>query len=88
LVREDLSPIWENRNYDFIFVPREEASAANCIAISEEVLMPAGFPKTSAEVRKRGFHVHEIEITEFEKGDGSLTCLAVFFAVQNTKSRS
>jgi dimethylargininase len=78
LVRQDLSSIWDSAKYDLITVPKREAAGANCIAIGNQVLVVAGVKETIKEIRRRGFKTVEIEISEFEKGDGLPTCLAIF----------
>lgn len=79
LVREDLSYLWENMGYDIIKVPLEEEPASNCIAIGNGVIAPVGAPKTVAVLRGLGMEVHEVDMSEFQKGDGSLTCLSLIF---------
>jgi dimethylargininase len=60
-------------------VPKSEEYAANCIFIKETVLLAEGHPKTRKLVEQKGFHVKEIEMSEFRKGDGALTCLSIIF---------
>ena len=38
---------------DIIVVPEDEAPAANCLAIGESVVVPAGYPRTAAEIGTR-----------------------------------
>ena len=35
---------------DVIVVPEEEAPAANCLALGDTVLVPAGYPRTAAQI--------------------------------------
>ena len=60
-----------------IFVPRGEGYAADCLAVNETVLMAKGYAETRKLVEKEGFQVEELEISEFRKGDGALTCLSI-----------
>jgi dimethylargininase len=60
-----------------IIVPREEEYAADCLAVNETVLMAKGHAETKRVVEKEGFQVEELEISEFRKGDGALTCLSI-----------
>ena len=39
------------------------------------VLMPAGYPKTMEKLKKEGFKPIEVDVSEFWKGDGGVTCL-------------
>lgn len=60
-----------------IVVPRGEEYAADCLAINGTVLMAKGHSETKKLVEKEGFRIEELEISEFRKGDGALTCLSI-----------
>ncbi|NIV44347.1 N(G),N(G)-dimethylarginine dimethylaminohydrolase [Candidatus Bathyarchaeota archaeon] len=60
-----------------IFVPRGEEYAADCLAINGTILMAKGYPRTRKLIKQEGFSVRELEISEFRKGDGALTCLSI-----------
>jgi dimethylargininase len=60
----------------FVMIPREEAYAADALYLGEKrVLIPLGFPKTSSKLREAGYEPVEVEVSEFRKGDGGVTCL-------------
>lgn len=65
--------------YRFIEVPEEEAYAANCLSVNGGVLISRGYPRTKKAVEARGFETLELEMSEFRKGQGSLTCLSKIF---------
>jgi len=65
------------RDYNKVIVPKEESYAANCLAINGTVLMAKGYPKTRKLIETEGFQVKELEMSEFRKGDGALTCLSL-----------
>ena len=67
------------RDYKKIVVPRGEEYVADCLAINGTVLMAKGFPETKKLVEKEGFFVKELEMSEFRKGDGALTCLSILW---------
>jgi len=67
------------RDYKKIVVPRGEGYVADCLAINGTVLMAEGFPKTKKLVEKEGFFVKELEMSEFRRGDGALTCLSILW---------
>jgi len=55
-----------------------EAAAANVVDLADgTVLMPAGYPTTSATLRHRGHALVEMPLTQFELGDGGATCLSL-----------
>jgi len=69
----------EFAGFDKIVVPDEEAYAANCIWVNDTVLVPAGYPVTARKISDSGYSVVEIEMTEFQKLDGGLSCLSLRF---------
>jgi dimethylargininase len=64
---------------DVITVTPEEAYAANCVRVNGAVLVPAGYPLLSAAVEARGCRVVPLEVSEFRKMDGGLSCLSLRF---------
>ena len=62
-----------------LIVPKTESYAANSLTINDTVLIPKGFPKTLAMIRNANFDVIPIEMSEFQKCEGSLTCLSLLF---------
>ena len=60
-------------------VPAEEAYAANSLRINDHVLVPAGFPQVEKLVESLGYPVIPLEMSEFQKMDGGLSCLSLRF---------
>jgi dimethylargininase len=60
-------------------VARGQTGAANCIALNGRVLMPAGFPRVRQQLAARGLQPLEVDISEFAKLNGGLTCLSLRF---------
>ncbi len=71
------SPIFET--YDRIEVPLEEDYAANCLNINNTVIIPAGFPNISQRLQEYGYRIKTVEMSEFQKIDGGLSCLSLRF---------
>jgi len=65
--------------YDKIFVPPGEEYAANCLVINDFVLFPAGYPLLASRLRELGLRLCELEMSEFAKMDGGLSCLSLRF---------
>ncbi|MCH7622925.1 MAG: hypothetical protein IIB46_02455 [Nitrospinae bacterium] len=65
------------KNFEWIKVDEEERYAANCLTLGKFILLPAGFPKVADKIRGHGFQVIELEMSEFEKADGGITCLSL-----------
>ena len=57
-------------------LPREEY-CANCIRVNDRVIFPAGYDETKASISARGYEVIELEMSEFRKLDGGLSCLSL-----------
>ncbi|UCE80465.1 MAG: amidinotransferase [Methanobacteriota archaeon] len=62
-----------------IVVPKDEEYAADTLTIDGTVLMPAGRKESQSLVKRAGFRVMPVEVSEFEKCDGALTCLSIIF---------
>lgn len=68
--------------YDTVTVPGSESNAANALRVGETVLVPARCPRAAEILRDRlpeGVKVRTVDISEFEKGGGSLSCLSVLW---------
>ena len=62
--------------FRFVKIPSEEAYAADALYLGEgRVLIPSGFPKASMKLSESGYKPIEVEVSEFYKGDGGVTCL-------------
>ncbi|TMR99047.1 dimethylargininase [Nonomuraea basaltis] len=60
-----------------LLVPPEEAGAHVVPLGGDRVLMAASAPQTATMLEKRGFIVTKVDISEFEKLEGCVTCLSV-----------
>lgn len=60
-------------------VPAAEAYAANSLWINGRVLLPAGFPETRKNLEALGYEVIPVDVSEFRKLDGGLSCLSLRF---------
>jgi dimethylargininase len=67
------------REFERVVVPAGEGYAANCVAINERLLVAAGHPGFEAAVRELGYDALPLEMSEFEKMDGGLSCLSLRF---------
>ena len=62
-----------------IVVPDGEEYAADTLMIDDTVMMPASCPTAHDLVRRAGFVVVPLDMSEIEKCDGAMTCLSVLF---------
>lgn len=67
------------KDFKMIEVPEDELYAANSLWINGTVLVPSGFPKTIEKIKALGFSTLAINVSEFEKLDGGLSCLSLRF---------
>jgi len=56
-----------------------EAYAANCVRINDAVLVAAGYPRMGASLAKLGCRTVSLDMSEFRKMDGGLSCLSLRF---------
>ncbi len=71
------NPVFDQ--FEKIIVPQEEAYAANSVWINDFVLIPEGYPKTKSKIEQKGYEVLEVDVSEFRKLDGGLSCLSLRF---------
>ena len=67
----------EFKSFQTLRVPHSESYAANSIRINDYVLVPAGFPQTKALIESAGYQIRTVNVSEFQKMDGGLSCLSV-----------
>jgi dimethylargininase len=72
-------PVDEIAEAENIEVAVTEAYAANCVRVNDEVLVAAGFPDVASALTQRGYRVRALDMTEFAKMDGGLSCLSLRF---------
>jgi len=69
----------EFRDYDLVRVNAGEEYAANCVRANNWVLVAAGYPAFEEMLRGLGYQTIAVEMTEFQKMDGGLSCLSLRF---------
>jgi dimethylargininase len=67
------------RSFEKVPVDAEEAYAANCVRVNDHLLLPAGYGRLAARLRAFGYTLIELEMSEFQKMDGGLSCLSLRF---------
>jgi dimethylargininase len=76
LIAPNLVDIQGFPDFDFILVPDEEAYAANAMYVGEgRVVIPCGYPRIRSKLNEAGYTPEEVDLSEFRKGGGSVTCL-------------
>lgn len=69
------------RQFDRIIIDASKHYAANCIRVNDYVLVPAGYPKTLTAIEQAGYQTIAVDVSEFRKLDGGLSCLSLRFQV-------
>lgn len=62
-----------------IVIPENEAYAANCIWVNDTIIVPEGYPKVLAKIKELGYPTICVDVSEFRKLDGGLSCLSLRF---------
>jgi dimethylargininase len=65
--------------YELIDVPDAERYAANCLCLNDKVVIAEGYPATRAALESCGYEILALEMSEYRKMDGGLSCLSLRF---------
>ena len=76
---ETLAGRKEFAGYDPVLVDQAESYAANCIKVNNHVLIADGYPNFAAKLRELGYQTIALNVSEFQKMDGGLSCLSLRF---------
>jgi len=69
----------EFREYQSLIVDAGEEYAANCVQVNDRVFVAAGFPRLRERLESFGYSTVALEMSEFQKMDGGLSCLSLRF---------
>jgi dimethylargininase len=69
----------EFRSHELVRVTAADEYAANCVRVNDYVLIATGFPGFERTLRDLGYKTITLEMTEFQKMDGGLSCLSLRF---------
>jgi len=81
LVNRGMVDVTRLAGFELIDVPASEPGAANALLIEDVVIVPSAFPQTIALLDARGFKVKAIDVSEFQKAEGGVTCKSIIFNV-------
>jgi len=70
---------FEFEKFNHIQVDPTEQYAANCVWINGKVLVAEGYPLTRKKIESTGYETIALEMSEFRKLDGGLSCLSLRF---------
>jgi dimethylargininase len=69
----------EFQHFNIIEIDDDESYAANCVWINDKVLVPKGFSKTKRKIEEFAYTTITVDVSEFQKLDGGLSCLSLRF---------
>ena len=69
----------EFKQFNILEIDEKEKYAANCIWVNDTVLIPKGFPNACNTIKNAGYEIIDVDVSEFQKIDGGLSCLSLRF---------
>ncbi len=78
-VMEALASLSWLADFDRVLVPTSESYAANCIAVNGSVIMAEGYPRFFETLDRLGLKPTPLDVSEYRKMDGGLSCLSLRF---------
>lgn len=69
----------EFQKFNLLKIEEDESYAANCIWVNHKVIIPKGYPKAKKTIENVGYEIIEVDVSEFRKLDGGLSCLSLRF---------
>ena len=79
VVTEALRNVPEFAGYALICLDSTEEYAANCVSLNGRILIASGFPGMQRELELLGYPTISLDMSEFQKMDGGLSCLSLRF---------
>jgi dimethylargininase len=79
VVMEEMAGREEFLGWDLLRVSTRESYAANCVRVNDRVLIAKGYEEFEGDLNVRGFAPLALEMSEFRKMDGGLSCLSLRF---------
>lgn len=76
---KEMSLLPEFSQYNKLVVPDNEKYAANSVWINGTVLVPRGNPVSERLIKEQGYNTIALDMSEFRKLDGGLSCLSLRF---------
>ena len=78
-VAAEASDLEALRGFERVVLKPSESYAANCLRINDRVLVAAGYPRFAETLDQLGYTPLPLEMSEFRKMDGGLSCLSLRF---------
>lgn len=79
VVMEEMAENPQFHGFNLIRVSAAESYAANCVRVNDRILIASGYPEIRGHLTARGFSPLILDMSEFQKMDGGLSCLSLRF---------
>lgn len=79
VVMEEMAGNPQFSDFKLIRVCAKESYGANCVRVNNRVLLASGYPQLEADLKANGFNPLVLDMSEFRKMDGGLSCLSLRF---------
>jgi dimethylargininase len=79
VIIDALRDVKEFSGYDLICLNSNEEYAANCLTLNGKILIASGFPTIRHDLEQLGYPIISLDMSEFQKMDGGLSCLSLRF---------
>jgi dimethylargininase len=83
-----VNPKWvelkDLRGFDIVEIDAAEPFAADVLTVGRSVVSAAAHPKTVALMASLGFDSRTIDLSEFAKAEGGVTCLSLIFEARRS----
>jgi dimethylargininase len=75
----ELAAFEQFRGYNHIYVSPDDRYAANCVRVNNRILIAEGFSQFNGQIERAGYQPLALDVSEFRKMDGGLSCLSLRF---------
>lgn len=76
-----INPSWVDTqplgDFRLVEIAAEEPWGANALRLKDRLILSAAYPETARKVTGLGYPVQTVDISEFHKAEGGLTCLSL-----------
>ena len=75
------APVDAFTGFDIVDVHPDEPYGANVVRVGPRLVYPAAFPRTRERLEARGLDVTCVDVSEFAKAEGAVTCCSLILPV-------
>ena len=80
IATQEFARMEEFGKFRIVVVNPDDSYAANCLLVNGNLLIPANFPNAKERIQEISkIDIIEVQMSEFQKMNGGLTCLSIIF---------